>query len=766
MRNFICFNDMAIVCCLLLFVMLGSCQNNVEPEQPEADYHYSLLVINATYNTEMVIDSVQGSISKIVSSPSWLHFVQKGNDNDNHPVMRVSITPSASGEAREGSVYLQTANGKVIHIAVTQTACLDINPGADNALSGFNKSNWRTQKTIAIYNNHAIGGWDTIALPWADVSQTSLPIKYLYPNTEKVWQLAFNLCDDKSVPGTNMFALWDSIRNCMRFYVYLDEIPNYNASSYYFVANLNTSNNSHIFDANTTGWQPSDSLLHKNWSSSIADPSLVSPNRNQITFAPISGNVTGALNPGWICYEMAFSGISKLDGKDKLDISLQSIAQSSISGSATITGTLSSIGDSSFITAPGSGMRAASVGLSTANSTLSSIASIISTIVNLGSEHVTAQKAVGFLGGIGALSGLVGGVLQTIEEAGDTKYNIDLKMNVKEKADITMTSFSSQGTTLAPVSMSVDYLFNNILQTKNSASNSNTYSIGVWNLADNPVVYVSSDALFFNGRYSEYSNWTAMGNDGIRHDAAWGGIEEPALRYATFLDPTSLNLILNSDNILFPFDKVDSVKLLAYDFVFCDDGYSLPIRPYYQFYGLECEPLPITSVVNGSFWKTLDDPNAMRRVMCKDNYLMLDTTVSPVYRSRKNSEIAKYNCTTKFAGTTLELDEDLKMYEIVMNPVLYVPVSEGSTYIMYPKNVFLENLGISVVLELTINGEKFLYAERFLPKFKSFSRNDIPELRERLYNTPTPATYEGKPYVQPLFEQQKDKALRILDLLK
>ena len=180
-----------------------------------------------------------------------------------------------------------------------------VNPDTASA-TGFTYDNWRSQTKISIY------GYDApVALPWASGTSTSMPNEYKHPEKDTLidavtprWQLAFNLCDSSSLPGVDMFGLWDAHGQILRIYTYLEQLPNQSATSCYYQI---SSSVPAFVDPDTRGWMPADSTIKTGvWANSIAG-NLPMPSMTDRFLVPVTGTLNGVCEQGWICYELDFS---------------------------------------------------------------------------------------------------------------------------------------------------------------------------------------------------------------------------------------------------------------------------------------------------------------------------------------------------------------------------------------------------------------------------------------------------------------------------
>lgn len=97
----------------------------------------------------------------------------------------------------------------------------------------FSQSNWRNQDKIYIFDQKSTDikddngqtGYNTINLPWSSsVVNTNLPPNFCDAITpENGWELALNLCGDRTFPLANYFALYNKYSGVLRFFYYMPE---------------------------------------------------------------------------------------------------------------------------------------------------------------------------------------------------------------------------------------------------------------------------------------------------------------------------------------------------------------------------------------------------------------------------------------------------------------------------------------------------------------------------------------------------------------
>ena len=578
-----------------------------------------------------------------------------------------------------------------------------------NALSRFTYDNWREQSSIDIYNKNS-RQLDEVNLPWAGITSAAIPPEYKHPEREMQadgttprWQLAFNFCDMPTLPGIDMFGLWDSHGQIMRIYTYLEQMPNANAKSCFY--QIRSTANCYL-DPYTCSWLPdSTTVANCNWGATMGS-GLPAPSANSGEILPITGTLDGEVNPGWICFELNFStGVMKVGAEDNISFSLLGVQNIAFTGHMDLTGTLQSYGGK--ITIPGNKTKVASGVVNAVGGFFSNLSAAISNGMK------TESTAVGVLGGVGAATSRVGGILNAAEEGKDKHYSLDMNFNVSATAEINGSLSSNLGTTVPPTQVDYSVLFDKIISHRGKGTAPATLTMGLWNLKHAPVFYFVED-----GKYRVPQPY------GLFYDEL----------VTCFLDPTSVELAFNTDNILFPLDEVEKVSLLSYDFIFTDSQYSLPFQPYYDFYGISKGMIDngfsLPSIVFAKNTEELSDFTLDR-----------ETPVSRLRGKLVEDPYYDYGPLTSFPGA------GMNVYNLMFQPLL------GS----------LSDVGVSVVLEVQFkNGDSRIFANRFLPEVKVISYRNAKEVLDKIQAAEAPETLAGVPFENPLFEQQKQRVIRLL----
>lgn len=609
----------------------------------------------------------------------------------------------------------------------------------------FTYENWRNVDNIYIYEfTHLSGEWYPVALPWGDPAPTAIPTEYRKPNKEFYidendtvprWELAFNLCYNRNNPGVHMFGLWDKKSSIMRIYAFVEGEQNVARYCYYQVV----SDIPCLYNNDKKMWQPSAFLFKNGIGFNMsALPDSVAPNGSVCRVLPITGKLTNGQFNGasWICFELKFN-VGDFDiALDKdITIAMTAIQKYSLSASGTIEGWMKS--QNGNITIEGNENRMISGFLNAGGSLLSSIASAISQGIDAEQGAGPGGAAlVGGLGVIGAGCSAAGNFMNAQEEGEDSRYKLGIDFHVFDEfrfnGQLSSESGGGEGTS---VTMSYRSFFENILNNrpKQQSSRRNgdeikTISIGAWNLKQQPVLYVCRDASFA----------TPYGSEAALHDNV----------LASFLDPTSIELMLNSQNILFEKNNIKKISLLAYDFAFIDPLYKMPAQPYYNFYNIPLEQIDYEGTHH---WLLPFGEDGYKR-------FLLDTDAE--YKTLGGNSSFQYTgVSAQFASKNDTETYSLNRYNQIYSPAICPP----QRFLCPTLN--LNTIGVSVILEIEFkDGDKRIFAERFLPEIRSFSIYDAPDLVQRLQNASV-QTIDSIEMEMPLFEKQIDKACRVLEPL-
>ena len=588
----------------------------------------------------------------------------------------------------------------------------------------FNYDNWREKSSVKIYNNK-YGRWDEIYLPWAHAAVTTMPKTHRFANEEEKWELAFNLLSDPKLLGVHMFGLWDRKASRMRIYAYVEEQSNPNANYCFFEV---TSSETTFIERDAMTWMPSDSIIKKgNWKALGMPADAVVPSDLWCQVMPVTGTLNGQVNQGWLCFDLNFSaGNYTIPIGSTINFALYGVQNMDFSGSININEYMKT--DSGTITIPGNKNREAGGWLKAVGNLISGVGTGIASGF---SDNVgTGGKTGGIVQIVGSCVSFIGDGFNAYEEGEDHQYKVDLNFHTTGTDTFTGVLSSTEGTSFSGVSMDYMTFFGEILKHQSEAAgapvkDSSSYiSIGAWNLKNQPVLYVCRDAS-----YQVPLN---------EQDEQYWGYHPTAL--ASFLDPTSIEIQFNKDSFLFDGSDIDTITIVACDFVFANDKYTMDAKPYYTFYDISRD--------------SIDDVLHWVFPLGEEWYkkYLLDTTVTDYTTYRKAYDTYKYTG----VATQLSSDYGMDAYNLIYSPAI-LPFHYNTDYT-------LSEIGVTVMVEMTFkDGQKRIFAERFLPQIKTFNIADAKALKESFQTISAPTAMGDVPVQMPLFDMQEARALRMLE---
>ena len=584
-----------------------------------------------------------------------------------------------------------------------------VTPPDTTSASAFDYDHWREQTQITIY-----GMTDPVALPWAAVASTSMPDEYKHPEKElrvdsitPRWQLAFNLCDNPQLPGVDMFGLWDALSVTMRIYAFIEELPNPNAHSCFLEV---TSSVPAFVDGDTKCWMPAQSTIDScDWSKPMSDASLPQPSRTTCQLLPVTGTLDGQINPGWLCFELDLSsGLFNIGKNDNISFALYGVQQVDFTGSMDISGTMQSYGGK--ITVPGSKLKLAGGLVGGGGDVVKSITDGVKGV----SDGSGAFAVVGALGGIAHGAGKI---INGIADGKDKDYQLDLNFNISATAEINGSLSSVLGTSVSSAQLDYSAFFENILSHSPNPQ-AETFTTNIWNLKNQPVYYICDNIEF--GPDRSYTEFVRFG----------------------FFDPNSIEIVLTEDSTLFPVNQITNINVVAYDFAFVGDNYTLDAQPYYDFYGIPQVPANSQTDDMWFFQGALQYSDF--------NRFLLDTTATG--QSITKNGIIYYGVTSSFDAT-----HGMDRYNYVVSPCL-----RSASQHSFPDQ--LNTIGVVVILEVEFaNGDKRLFAERFLPQIKRIGRYGAHDMISLLEGETVQTSVNGIPVNFLLYDVEQEKCLRLMN---
>lgn len=697
-------------------------------------------------NKKTYIFLIVATLCVIGVSAKTIHLWRNGTKTDLPIQTNDSITFDAGNTPtmhiwRDGSEIYQLALAVDDSITYSQDGiCFDYN-------------HWREQTTIAIY--HSQNKFDTIALPWASVATTSIPMEYKHPEKDTLpngsfkWQLAFNFCDSTTIPGVDMFGLWDQGGQIMRVYAYLEQLPNPQAKSCFYQV---TSSAPAFMSADTRGFMPSSATIGScDWSTAMPGR-IPQPTTTYCELLPITGTLDGEVLPGWICFEISFAfGLFDLPKDATITFAMLGIEDIDFTGEAIISGKLESYGGK--ITVPGNKAKQTGGIMSAVGDGVAKICDFVMGGMQLNNTGGWIAAGIGIAG---TAVSAAGNVVTANQEGKDVTYSLDLNFNVSDSAQINGSLTSHLPTTIAPVQITYERFFEQILKQDNHhmygpylapgkhapKGVDDVLRLGLWNLEAPPVIYVCTDAVFVD-------------RDGRSV-------------LISFLDPGSIKVNTNTAYDVDWAYYMKNIDITAYDFVFTDPNYTLPADPYLNFYGIhrdlntfsfpECKYSNNDPVQYIFYSSGYSETEGWQRFSNDYNMNFEDQTFALVdtahcYKPTITRGGIEY---TYYGVAPISQGDAITGSHVVCNPAI-------ATY-DYTFDLTQLYVGVAVEIEYS-TGEKRFFADRYLPEIRVFKRADAQALYDKIDKEWFHDCSELIDPNVPLFDAQKDKAKRLLEPL-
>ena len=738
------------------------------PNYRAGNYHYDVIVLNDDYSMEMDLDSVASEVTEIEHLPDWISLKQLKFDKDGHPIMKIDVQSDPRGKARDADVKLKTKGGDIVKLSFSQSARYSSLGFQGNGT--FDVTNWYNATEINIYDKN-LDKMVPVNLPWADPAETSIPDEFrmITKNHDK-WTLCFNTCSNSNLRNTQMFGMFNKETQTLRVFKYFDNPPT-DATTCYFV--VSTSSSSSILNSDNLQWGiPIDKAKS---TLSIPTDSLVKnmPKfKSAIVVPPLCGNDQGTISAGWCAFDVPFTTAFK-DKDDILKLADTNIGLHMLA--CEITNTTGNIDFSQLhmidkdiqIKSPASDAKIAAASLSVVGNLLTGLCSTAGSAVGAGAASGGFGIATGIVGCIGNVVNVGTDIANAVAASEDEVYTMSLDFHFEGETKLNTQSITYKGNGFADLTISIGSLFEYLLDSKAPArrapqkeNSKKIYNFGIWNLAQTPTIYVSKDALFYN----ESTYGTDYNSDG-QTISSFGSDEN--LRYASFLDPSSIQVYINDDTDIFPHDKVKNLEVTGYSFVYSNNPFTRP-DIFYNYYGVNNDQICLTTEDDSwNYIFTDNDSKSMRLIEYDDKDLLLDKDAGAdnmKYKTvgyfGKDVELTGY--TFKYAGCTTDLTGELSGYDAVYDPIVYVPRNSNG---LYPVKSNFANLGVVVLIKFEIGDETYVYSRRYLPEIKTFGKTDVASIRNRI-NGFNKKTYDGLDANYILFDKEKAKALKILSLVE
>lgn len=691
-------STMAMVVASVVGSSLSSCSDNEGKDDLTApgNYHYQLNIPNANDELTVVLDSISSPVKSIGTCPDWATITVVDSMADGHPILRLSLKRTSPNTMNNAEVVVVSENNDKATLSLNQAFCL---VDDDNSADDTFISDWEGLDSIMIYSN---GRHQKVNLPWADVSMTTLPSSIRHDVKKKDgWEMAFCILNNEALDDCNYFALYNRYLGTLRIFHYVTNSST-TGSKYSFEVNMGSSGtkNKYPFYHSLEYAIPNNHTSVPNTVNLLGD-GVSTPVTFKSFYTPYTAMSSTALSKGWTAFDMDMSAYcptnnSWLSSGDEMSIWCKTELQQKISLDGTIAANISGKYSSAQQTV------SASSGVS---SLLSKAGSVIGDVQNSAlaaiEQQVTGSSLDTYCYYIGAACNVASFAYDYILES---KYKEEVIDSMPGKIEMSMTgdinlsgyisSLASNGVT--PLTMSV----------KNFAKYNSHMGQGVWNLADDPVIYVVEDRIMGDARRISLT---------VNDDGTYGNnsVADYHLRMVSFFDPTSIKLNINTE--VFP--DVSDVKVICNYGVYPDvaGGHTS------KYVNLLNMARPTMKIVKDGEKKTVYQSASSSN---KTKYLNLSHTS---FMSKQLGETADNCSVVKQTGTNYSYYGRKVMSEgknFIISPQVYFPynVTDKDSKIY---NGEMPDFVVMVNVSFKSAGRTFIFSQRFLPKIVTISSTNL-----------------------------------------
>ena len=766
-----------------LLPLLFACERlPLNPDTRVLDF--TLEVANENYTQSTVLDDIDDTqITSITGLPEWITSITRQEELcEGNLVLDVTVTADSKlNWDRSAEIVLKMACGATVNLTVNQRPALPDFAGVFGATTpSVNKAfeeEWFSQTEIEVVssvikiNDQVEVRSKNVFLPWAfeEVGvQQHLPddkLKQMMENKAH-WALAFNTTGIETAAGANLnyFGLFNRHSHVLRVFYYWPEelMPPSGANDFswhvYFTGQPAEYNPmafavplKHSLDGDA-GFKY-QGFASTYYASPLTDergkdnPSIVVP------------------APGWWAFDMdmsamrpqsffdSYTDLTKITiGLDLFDV--QNVLLESIMDNVTIGGGLN-----------GSMNLEALIPES-----VNTAGKIVPSIMNPLGSGLTNTYLLGAIGGAdqwsnitlfplcgGTVLSMIGNFTQAFctdgiddpekakEDLGKLDATLDLHMG--GVINTTGTINAQRSHAVPSLALPAGY-FDKIRK-------NNTFQMGkgIWNIENDPVVYVVKDAFWANKPVLTYysrqqQSWYRMGNEVAEYDISTSP-SSLGLRVISFFDPTSLGDVVLNDQV---FGNTTDVRVAASYGVY-PWGKAGNTDAFRSAVELDYEPMSIASDKKADRASTGDVAGTVKLPFkifkdpyTKDFYKMemnADAVkqVSDVLGTRLSAQMVNNDYERRYYGGSLYYmnpDASSSMVDIVQyvsDPQIFVPFNEGRRVITDPD---LPDLVITVQLrvESTSPGQTEptikVYRLRYVPKIVYINAEDVPAIYEQM----------------------------------
>ena len=764
----------------LAAALLALSCNNKEMEEPDnRTLEYTLNVTNDSYVATTVLDGIGDTkIAQVLNSPAWVSEVTREEELlDGSMVLCVTVKSDPTLEGvRTAQLEIKMSSGATAKLTVNQRSGLPVgfNAGESPSVNTDFEAEWWKATTVKIVTKFEIVNgrenctMQEIPLPWNTTStgvHNNLPageVEKMIRNKND-WKLAFNTTGIKASECVqqNYFALYNSQQGILRvFYYWHQDLlslagandhmwyvqfqgsqAQHNATQFavplHHKLDINDKNNQKFLQR--AGLYMTSAYTDKLGENMVVVPALgwwafdidISASRGQSFFdnykpITIGLNLFDSQN---IILNSVLSG--SLDGSFKGKMNLDDLVPASANDAGKVTGALGS-GASAFLTNKFLLEKAGNGGWPWAWLTVGCLANLGG---NLGKEYFKKK------------------------DISDSLGRINAEIHVALNATMTTRGLIKSQRSHAVPSVTIPKEYFKIEGTKASDAG-DQMGKGLWNISEDPVVYIVKDAFWANKpQLTYYSrsdlNWYRSGQKMAEYDISMSP-HQLGLRLISFFDPTSIGpLVINEDLFGHPEECYLNVSYGIYPG--SQAGYTDWFR---EATSLEFSPITLSTsakdqkVSTGSVAGAVKAPfRVFKQPYNKDFFKVLVENPYPESLGIRLSEqdvtgsktvkkaTTAYSYVRRYYGSSLfycnpeagsaTVDE----VQYVADPQIFLPYDEDRRVITDPD---IPDMVVSVQVEFKSQGpgESYptwkTYTLRFIPKVQLIGVNEVKGIADRI----------------------------------
>lgn len=531
------------------------------------EFSRTLAVLNEDYAEVIILDELSEpvTVTSTRNIPYWLSVeAQEGVNNDGHPMLKVNVKKENDMLVdRRIDGYVTFSTGDVMHLTVEQGGNLPTGLNDGGILKSCNtdfEADWAGTRNITLVTSYVdVNGKKQVtstevALPWATGSLTEewLPEGEAESmiQLKDQWELVFNLTGIESRPNYNYFGLYNKYTGKLRIFYYMDQahMPSGDANDHMW---------SLYFPDALAEYPVFQFGIPYNVSAPASYKQVVgAPNIMYMTSATTSQmSQTFKVTPriGWWAFDVDMSQLrpTVMTSKNGYitpgmllfsqdNVFLNSVLKGDINGS--ING---NIDLKALIPAAANGSGISLIDITKKGE--EKFGNKILSYMFLGDASSAPLGLQICRGGLGACS-MLKGIMeflkdpQEIDMGNPGEIKLDAQFNLNAEMETQGTIGGERSSNVSSPKIPWEYLLEG-----------SHLGEGVWNIENNPVVYVLSDAYWSDVKnFLTYARMEEKDASGKVIRTCFKTVQDPSnlnIRQVSFLDPTSMGKPLLNDKV-------------------------------------------------------------------------------------------------------------------------------------------------------------------------------------------------------------------------